>query len=395
MLFPKRLHQFWPLWRRQRHPHPCRQLRHRQRRMRRHHPHLRPNRSSQNLAQMVMLFPKRRHQSRPIWRRHKRLYPCPQLRPRQHRMRRHHRRLPSNPTVRIRTQVAMRLHQFWPLWRRQRQRHIRCRDSYAIAKAPDEAALPSLAAKSFEPKTASNSDAVSEAPASVVAGLATPQASISLATVTPSSTPPAAAPLSGAPERVDSRANSTDDAVSQVPSSAMAGLTALQASTSLAPAAVSPRPDRAASSEAGENVASDELIQSRPRSSGETVFDAATPSATQEAPASLPPIPASPPNTFAQATPCLRRSSGRNRRPLSSSSAQGSSGGAGEALPLTRFTQQRPSRRDDRHQWACGRVDTDRGSGFGNRRLAIDGGRVARRGGTTTSRFCRCDGTRT
>ena len=173
----------------------------------------------------------------------------------------------------------------------------------APSPKPEEAALPSLAAQSFEPKSASNSDPVSEAPASVVAGLATPQASISLATVAPSSTPPAAAPLSGAPERVDSRANSTDDAVSQVPSSAMAGFTALQASTSLAPAAVSPRPDRAASSEPGENVASDELIPSRPRASGEIAFDAATPSAMQEAPASLPSTPAALPNTLAQASP--------------------------------------------------------------------------------------------
>jgi hypothetical protein len=51
--------------------------------------------------------------------------------------------------------------------------------------APDEAASPSLAAKPIESKSGSNSEAVSEAPALVMADLATPQASISLPQLRP------------------------------------------------------------------------------------------------------------------------------------------------------------------------------------------------------------------
>ena len=202
MLFPKRLHQFWPLWRRRRCPKPCRQLRHRQRRMRRHHPHLPSDRSSQNFAQIVRLCSKRRHQSWPVWRRHKRPYPGPQLRPRRHRMRRHQPRLPSNPTVRIRAQVVMlfsklpasvlaalatRRHPHPCRQLRHRQRGMRRHH-------------PHLPPNRSGQNLSSNSEAVYEAPASVAADLATPQASISLPTDTPSPTPDAAASSSFAIE---------------------------------------------------------------------------------------------------------------------------------------------------------------------------------------------------
>ena len=274
---------------------------------------------------------------------------------------------------------------------------------------PDEAVSPSLAAKSIEPKSGSNSEAGSETPAPVVAGLTTPQASTSLPIVTPSPPPDAAAspsiaiethnsnpgssvdavseapasvlaalatsevpkplptvtpsprsddaaptkaeivasiPLlaatslptppevspSGAPDRVASRPSSTDEAVSQVSSSAMAGLATSHASTSPPQATGSPAPDRAASSKA-ENIASDESIHSRPRLDGETVVDAAAPLATQEAPASPPPVAASPPNTFAQVTPGTPIE--RAKPPVAHLIvAQRESGAAGAALPL-------------------------------------------------------------
>ena len=165
----------------------------------------------------------------------------------------------------------------------------------------------------------------SETPASVLAALATSEVPKPLPTVTPSprsddaaptkseivasipllaatSLPPPEVSPSGAADRVASRPGSTDEAVSQVSSSAMAGLTTPRASTSLPQVTDSPAPDGAASSKV-ENIASDESIHSRPRSDGETVVGAAAPLATQEAPASPPPVAASPPNTFAQVTP--------------------------------------------------------------------------------------------
>ncbi len=279
----------------------------------------------------------------------------------------------------------------------------------APSPTPDEAVSHSLAAKSIEPKSGSNSEAGSEAPAPVVAGSATPQASTSLPIVTPSPTPDAAAspsiaiethdsnpgssvdavseapasvlaalatsevpkplptvtpsprsddaaptkaeivasiPLlaatslpthpevspSGAADRVASRPSSTDEAVSQVSSSAMAGLATSQASTSLPQVTGSPASDRAASSKA-EDIASDESIHSRPRSDGETAVDAAAPLATQEAPASPPPGAASPPNTFAQVTPDTPIE--RAKPPVAHLIvAQRESGAAGAALPL-------------------------------------------------------------
>jgi hypothetical protein len=72
------------------------------------------------------LYPRHHCQLRPVWRRQKRPYPCPRVRPR-HRMRRQHPPMPLNPTVRIRAQVVMlfprRLHLFWPLWRGRRDPH--------------------------------------------------------------------------------------------------------------------------------------------------------------------------------------------------------------------------------------------------------------------------------
>ena len=89
---------------------------------------------------------------------------------------------------------------------------------------PDEAASPSLAAKLIEPKSGSNSEAVSEGPAPVAAGLTTPQASISLPIVTPSPTPDAAASPSLAIETHDSNPGSSGDAVSEAPASVLAAL---------------------------------------------------------------------------------------------------------------------------------------------------------------------------
>jgi hypothetical protein len=224
------------------------------------------------------------------------------------------------------------------------------------SSTPGEAASPSLAAKSIEPKSGSNSDAGSGAPASVAVGLTTAQASISLPTVTPSprlddaasteveivasipllaatSLPtPAEASSSGTLDRVASRPGSTDEANSQVSSSDMADLATLQGSTSPPPVAGSPAPDRVASSKV-ENIAGDESIDSRPRSDGETVVDATAPLATQEAPASPPPVAASPPNAFAQVTPGTPIE--RAKPPVAHLIvAQRESGAAGAALPL-------------------------------------------------------------
>jgi hypothetical protein len=112
---------------------------------------------------------------------------------------------------------------------------------------PDEVASPSLAAKLIEPKSGSNSEAVSEAPASVAAGLATPQASITLPTVTPSPTADAAASSSLAIESKGSDPGSSRDAVSEAPTSVLAALPTPEASTSLPAVAPSPTPDEAVS----------------------------------------------------------------------------------------------------------------------------------------------------
>src|SRR4029077_3224513 len=220
---------------------------------------------------------------------------------------------------------------------------------------PDAAASPSIAIETRNSNPGSSGDAVSEAPASVLAALATSEVPKPLPTVTPSPrsddaaptnaeivasvpllaatslpTPPEVSP-SGAADRVASRLGSTDEANSQVSSSAMADLATLQAPTSLPQVTGSPAPDGAGSSKT-ENIASDESIHSRPRSDGETGVGTGAPLATQEAPASPPPA-ASPPNTFAQVAPGTPTE--RTKPPVALLIvAQRESGAAGAALPL-------------------------------------------------------------
>ncbi|SEF11450.1 hypothetical protein SAMN05444161_8581 [Rhizobiales bacterium GAS191] len=224
----------------------------------------------------------------------------------------------------------------------------------AIASAPS---LPDeLVDSSVSPRTRSTGEAISEAPSPVVVDLATPQAPAALPPATPSLPPVAASTkaeaIASAPslpdELVDSsvspRTRSTGEAISEAPSPVVADLATPQAPAALPPATPS-LPPVAASTKA-EAIASapslpDELVDSsvspRTRSTGEAISEAPSPVvadlATPQAPASLPPVTPSPPQTFGQATPGTPIE--RAKAPAAQLIVgQASSRGAGEAFPL-------------------------------------------------------------
>jgi hypothetical protein len=152
-LFPKRLHQFWPLWRRRRCPNPYRQLPPRQGRMMRHpltprlsraflclprrrcrrrlryHPQVPPTGSLRDLAQLMKLIPRCLHQLWPIWRRYKRPHRCCKLRAHQRRTGRHRlrRRIlrAANRSIQDHARMARLESARGHPWRRKKHRHRR------------------------------------------------------------------------------------------------------------------------------------------------------------------------------------------------------------------------------------------------------------------------------
>ena len=106
----------------------------------------------------------------------------------------------------------------------------------------------------------------------------------------------------------------------------------LQGSTSLPPVIASPTLE-AASSSKPENIASDESVRARPSSSTDTAFEAATLLPPLESPAMMPPATALPVEALAQATPDTPIEPAKPPA-AELSVAQGSSGAAGATVPL-------------------------------------------------------------
>ncbi|SDR64097.1 hypothetical protein SAMN05519103_09395 [Rhizobiales bacterium GAS113] len=226
----------------------------------------------------------------------------------------------------------------------------------AIASAPS---LPDeLVDSSVSPRTRSTGEAISGAPSPVVADLATPQAPASLLPATPSLLPVAtastkaeaiASALSLPDELVDSsvspRTRSTGEAISEAPSPVVADLATPQAPASLPPAtpslppvAASPKAEAIASAPSLPDELVDSSVSPRTRSTGEAISEGpatvVADLATPQAPASVPPVTPSPPQTFGQATPGAPID--RAKAPAAQLIVgQASSRGAGEAPPLS------------------------------------------------------------